>query len=714
MQGTQVIDRDSGAGSAEPAALPGHRPIRWPQERQKARLFAGLTKALLQAIATRRIFVLLPFCMIAGLVCYAALPAEPETWALAGAGCVVIGLTIALRNAAWAAWLWLALAFWFGFVLLAVHGAASGTPMLVHPAFGTYQMRVDAVVSATAESRRIIVSAFEPVAGSRVVPVAGARLVVQAEPPLAAGDIIEAELRLAPVPGPILPGAYDGQFHSYFDGVGAYGNVIGDLRIVSAGSALNLSRAIEGLRADIANRIGAVLEGDTAAIGQAMVMGDQSALSDATRDVMAASGLAHIYSISGLHLSIVAGGVFWLVRLGLAALPGVSSRYPIKRVAALAGIVMATGYMLLAGGVSNVPALRSAVMLALIFGAVLAGRRALTMRNVAIAAIAIIIIDPASVLRASFQLSFAAVVALIGVYELPRRPPMAGQTGCGLRVGSVVWATAATSFIAGSATLLFSAYHFQQTAPLGVVANVLVLPVVSLVIMPFAVLSVLAMPFGMEAPFVTIMGWGIDQMVGLAVLVASWSAGLTGNPLLADRALLVGLVALAWFSFVPTWWRLAAPAVAAPVILLFCFEARPDILIADTTQAVAVRGAEGLALVSGRTGSFAVDAWADHYQEPIAELLPEARCDGLGCIVTTKAFSVAVVRNAAAFAEDCGAHDLLVARLKAPATCVGLVIDRNDLALGGVHWLHWNAAAGRFDVRTAIPNITRPWRAWLQ
>src|SRR5690606_20917098 len=114
------------------------------------------------------------------------------------------------------------------------------------------------------------------------------------------------------------------------------------------------------------------LDGPSEAIGRAMVMGDQGGITDETREVMAASGLAHIYSISGLHLSIVAGGVFWLVRLILTWIPWVSIHWPLKKIAAGAGLIAALGYMLLAGGVNNVPALRSAIMLGLIFGAVLA------------------------------------------------------------------------------------------------------------------------------------------------------------------------------------------------------------------------------------------------------------------------------------------------------------------------------------------------------
>ena len=350
-------------------------------------------------------------------------------------------------------------------------------------------------------------------------------------------------------------------------------------------------------------------------------------------------------------------------------------------------------------------------MLALVFGAVLAGRRALTMRNVAIAALAIILIDPASVFRASFQLSFAAVVALIGVYEIPRPAPV-GERGWGMRLWGTLWTTAATSFIAGTATLLFSAYHFQQTAPLGVLGNVLVLPVVSLVIMPFAVLSVLAMPLGVEAPFVSAMGWGIDRMVDAAVLVAGWSAGWMGNPLLTHVALLIGLAALAWFAFINTWWRLVGPAVLLPLILLVGMDVRPDLLISDTTQAVALRTEGGYGLIKGKADSFAVDVWSDHYQEAFTNPLPETRCDALGCIARTEQFSLAVINNAAAFAEDCGLHALIIARMRVPSTCRGgQIIDSDALAAGGVHWLKWDEAAARFEIRTAIPNLTRPWRA---
>jgi len=692
--------------------LGGVRFPQWITVALPATISRSLQRALVAAIEQRRLFVLLPFSLILGLALYAILPAEPAPFHfMIGSLCVtgsllgafanhsLIGLRLATQG----------LAIWLGFCLLPLHGLTVGTAMLQGPAYGTYEARIDEVLSADAEGVRAVVSSIVPLDDARPLPIRRARVLLEPEPAAEVGDVVRARLRIAPVPGPVLPGAYDAQFHSYFAGIGAYGNAIGPVELVSRGEEGDIARRAQALRNHIAARIDLVLDGDSAAIGRAMMMGDQSAITDETRDVMAASGLAHVYSISGLHLSIVAGGIFWLVRLLLACLP-FALTWPIKQIAAIAGLSAAFGYLLLAGGMDNVPAFRSTLMLALIFGAVLAGRRALTMRNVAIAAIIIILVDPASVFRASFQLSFAAVAALIGIYELPRASPQP-SSGSVERMLRFISATAWTSFVAGAATLLFSAYHFQQTAPLGVLGNVLALPFVSL-IMWFGVLAITAMPFGLDGPFLQWMGWNIDRMVDVAEHVAGWSENLSGNPILASWTLLAGLGALAWFAFVDGRWRLAAPVLLLPAVLLFGFAPRPDVLISDTTQAVAVRDGVGLGLVSGRTGSFAVDVWSEHYQTEITPTHSGARCDSIGCIVHTPDFSIAIVRNAAAFAEDCHGQSLVIARVDPPKGCAsdGQLIGPREIANGGVHWLRWDATAGRFEIRPAIETLSRPWR----
>jgi competence protein ComEC len=232
--------------------------------------------------------------------------------------------------------------------------------------------------------------------------------------------------------------------------------------------------------------------------------------------------------------------------------------------------------------------------------------------------------------------------------------------------------------------------------------------------MPAAVLATLAMPFGWEAPFLAIVGWSIDRMLDLGGIVASWSSALDYSPLLAPMALLLGLVALAWFTFLSTWHRLIAPVLLLPAVLLFALDQPPDVLIADTTQAVAMRGSNGLELVAGKGDSFAVDVWRETYGEPIEAASP-LRCDSVGCLgASARGFKLAIVRDPAGFYEDCGLADLVITRRRAPASCsAGAVVDADALARGGVHWLRWDAARGGFEIRPAIPQLSRPWRAML-
>src|SRR5690606_32491547 len=226
------------------------------------------------------------------------------------------------------------------------------------------------------------------------------------------------------------------------------------------------------------------------------------------------------------------------------------------------------------------------------------GRRALTMRNVAIAATIVLLTDPASVFRPSFQLSFSAVVALIGAWELTRGREGRERSLPG-RFFGYFGGIAATSLVAGAATLLFSVYHFQQTSPLGVIGNLVSLPLVGFVMMPSAMLAALMMPFGFEGPLLLAMGWSIERMLDLAALVSAMSSGIDASPLLAPLALVMGLAALGWFAFLPTWHRLIGPAIMVPAVALFGLDRPPDVLIADTTQAVAVRLEPGLSVVAG-------------------------------------------------------------------------------------------------------------------
>lgn len=657
-------------------------------------------------IAARRVFLLLPFALIAGLVVSASLPEDPSPWVLCG---VAVGLLAVLAiGRHWASVLYpaqVAVAFWAGIALLPIHAAMFGTPMLSAPAYGVYQFTVDEVLTVEDGKTRAIISAITADTGSNAVTVRRARVVL-ALTDAAPGDVLKGEIRFYPVPAPVLPNGFDTQFHAFFDGVGAYGTSTGPVSRIGQNAA-PVDRLVAGLRQGISQQIDAVLTAPSAGIARALINGDQSLIDGDTRQVLATSGLAHVYSVSGLHLSLVAVLTMAVLRVLLSLMPGLGRIVSEKRVAALGGIVAALGYYAISGG--NVAALRSTIMVVLILGAVVFGRRALTLRNVAIAALLILLTDPASAFRPSFQLSFAAVVGLVGTWESWR--PGERETGLWERSLRYLGASAMTSAVAGLSTVLFSVYYFQQTSPLGIVANMLALPLVSLVMMPAAMLATLLMPLNWAAPAIHVLGWSIDRMMDIARLVAGMSAGLGWSPMLTPMALMVGLAGYAWFTFFSTKLRFMGPVLAAAVIFVTCLDRPPDVLIADTTQAIAVRDGEGMGLVSGKATSFAVRAWAEELGTDIAPKAAGLTCDDQGCAVkSSRGFQMAVVKTDVGLQRACGRVELIVIRLARHVGCEkSVVIDAEALARGGSHWLRWMGPPG-FEIRTAVSNLSRPWR----
>jgi competence protein ComEC len=699
---TQTVDRVPAGALLAPVL---RRAQLAPRPAQASR---SLASSVRRALQERRLFVLLPFAIIGGLMISLTTTASPEPLALATvAAAIGVALPLLSRSIRIIRLLTLLAAFWLGFCLLPLHGMLFGTDMLHWPAYGHYEARVDAVLSTTGERQRLVVSGIEPAAGERELPIRRGRIVVDGGPRLAAGDIVRAPIRFYPVPGPVVPGGFDPQFHSYFDGIGAYGSSTGTVELVDGDTAPTAERMIETVRRGIGARIDAVLQQPAAGIARALISGDQSGVSEDARDTMAKAGLAHVLSISGLHLTMVAGGAFFGLRLLLSLSDSIARQVSVKRLAAAGGIVAALAYFSISGG--SVAATRATLMIILVFGAVILGRRALTMRNVAIAALVVILLDPASVFRPSFQLSFAAVVALIGAWELARSDRHRDRS-IFRQVGGYFGGMAITSLVAGGATLLFSIYHFQQTSPLGVLGNLVSLPLVGFVMMPAAVFAALAMPFGLEAPLLSLMGWSIDRMLELAAMVAAWSSGFDASPLLTPLALVLAFAALGWFAFLPDRWRLLAPLLLLPAVPLLALDRPPDVLIADSSQAVAVRNTAGLQVVAGKAASFAVDVWRETYSEPMEAA--EISCDSIACIGSgAPGFDFAIVKDAAGFYEECAA-DLVIARRDVPVSCTaGTVIDAGQLRRGGVHWLRWDIDRQAFEVRPAIVDLNRPWRA---
>lgn len=692
------------------------------------RLPARLADSVLHQLEVGRGFLWLPVFYAVGILAYFAMPAEPAL-ALLAAAASALSLAAALASAR---------------PLVQVAAIA-----LAATAFGATgaKLRTDWVAAPILKAERTLtVSGW--VAERERQGASGARLTIAvkamgdlpaAETPryvrlsvrsgaeaIAYGDGISALARIGPPRGPTFPGGYDFARADYYREVGGTGFALGAAKPVDLGpppAAIQFFAPLERLRTAIAERIRQALDGEHGAVAEALIVGEQGGISEATQNKYRASGLAHILSISGLHMALVAGTTFFFLRAALALFPLLALTRPIKKWAAAAALLVATLYLGISG--AAVPTVRSYVMLAIMLLAVMLDRRAATVRNVALAALAILIVEPESLLTASFQMSFAATLAIIAGYEAvserrTRNPaPRRGLRG---RLGGAAAGLAATSLLAGLATTPFVAFHFQRLAPLSLLANVAAGPAVSLVVMPMALLAVLLMPFGLEAWPLWAMARGLDVVSAVNDWAAARSAGLGEVPMMPAAAFLAAVAGLVWLCLWHGRWRLLGIAPMLAAIGIAFLSPRPEILVDAEGAAVAVRGSDGAyRILGGKGASFAISQWlrADGDLRPAADpgLADDTDCDRLGCtaIIAGSTQRLALTLDRRGFAEDCRLAAVVVTPLVAPGRCPGgaLVIDDHALAARGAHAL-WYAPsggglpAGAFRVETAYPVERRP------
>lgn len=431
---------------------------------------------------------------------------------------------------------------------------------------------------------------------------------------LSAGSVVKTRVGLQPPSGPVRPGGYDFAFHAWFAGIGASGYSMGKIErlpVLPSGLWDSAAFALENARLGIADRVRAVIPGTDGAMAAALIAGVSGGIDEATNEAMRVSGLAHIISISGLHMALVAGVFMASIRFAFALFPAAASRLPVKKYGAAAALAASFIYLLLSG--AGVATVRSFIMLAVMLIAMLFDRQALTLRNLAISAIVILIVTPHEIMGPSFQMSFAATAALISTYSWlsERRQARAtrGMESGFTRARLVVLAAILTPVVAGFATALFSAWHFHRISPMGLPANLAAMPVVSLIVMPAAVASVLAMPLHLEHWPLTIMGEGVKLMLGIARWFAEASPlGLTGAISLA--AFLASTAALVIICLLQSRLRLAPLALAPVLLLMVARQDRPELLVAEDAKLAALAGpSDVLAVNRQKPNGFTLQTW---------------------------------------------------------------------------------------------------------
>jgi len=692
-------------------------------------------------IAERRLFLWLPVAMGAGVILYFCAAREPLLWLNAALGVLFGLLAFANRERRLIFVLFLGLCSVFAGELSAgLRSARVAAPMIAKTTIVTVEGMIEQMDYRRMGARFVLrVGAIEGMDPAKT-PFR-LRLSTRRAPPFGAGTYVRMKARLLPPARASLPGGYDFARDAFFARIGAVGSVLGRIETVAAPDPPDFKHrmmmALDRGRNALALRINTIVGGDAGAIAAAMVTGKRDLLSEDAKEIIREAGIFHIITISGVQMTLVAGIFFVGLRQLLALSPTLALTYPIKKWAAGAAILAAILYDIATG--SRVGTERALVMTIIMLTAVLCDRQALTMRNLAFASFFVLFVEPEAILGASFQLSFAAVAALVAVYESrvaerlrenaeAYRPlPATAVSATGVRhflriahetawgfvrqgPGALLFAT----FCATSATASFMAYQFHELSPYVLIGNPLTLSIIEIFAVPGALLGTLLYPLGLDGFVWHYVGAGINFILWLAKIIGSWPGATLHLPAFAPWSLI--FLSLGVLSAV-LWRSLPLRITAIPLILIGLAGAftgpRFDLAVPPTGDYLALRGADGrLGILGPRPSDFGAEQWlradADGRMARGARL--NDACDRLGCVGwLADGRAVALVLDREAFVEDCRRAAILVTPLKAPEGCAAeILIDRPFLQESGAITLLLDRAVPL--LRTArAQDEDRPW-----
>ena len=672
-----------------------------------------------------------PVAFGGGCAVYFALKTEPPAWPLIAGAVLATGLWIGARRIGlarvWTLTLMLLACFALGVAVAKLRTDAVAAP--IAPALDgptVVEGWVIDVDSPGAAGPRVVIA---PVRIRGLAPEATPerlRATIRGAAP-EPGQAVRLFAILNPPPAPASPGAYDFGRNAYFQSMGGVAFSLGETRpayLPPPPWEVRAAMTVNGLRYDLAQRIVARQGERTGGVAAAMTTGHEAWLDPDQVDVMRDSGLAHILSISGLHMAVVGGFAFFLVRFLVAAWPWLALRVSGKKVAAWAGLLAVGSYLVVSG--HPPPAERAAITASIAFIAILLDRQAITMHALAVAAFVVLLLQPEAIVTPGFQMSFAATAALVALVEAwPVRPREISAPWPILlvqRVGAWLGIAILASLVAGAATGPFAMQHFNRTAMYGLLANLATAPVSDFIIMPALALGAMLEPLGAGAPFLWLAGQGI----GLMLAIGEWTAGLPGAVrTVASAPDFVLPIAFVGVLFCCLWrgplrW-LGLPFAAA--VMLWPRAPSPDLWIGDGgTNAAWVESSEAVVMRPG-VRQFAVDVWSRRRGLALAEratgswVCTRFSCapaePGAGPLAMWWGRRAPSLEQIDALCRSAPVISVRAAVTALPPSCeVRLVLDGTDYARGGAVelWREGPASANRWRaVWSAEVRGDRPW-----
>lgn len=565
-------------------------------------------------------------------------------------------------------------------------------PVLARPVVATFTAIVTDIDVQTAKDRyRVTLTPIDSPALPPKLRVAIAT--ADAPPKLVEGDTLSLRARLVGPPNASIPGGYDFSRTAWFMGLGATGKAIGKVERIAAAPTAS------PLRARLTAHVRAQVPGSAGGIAAAFATGDRGGISAEDEEAMRASGLTHLLSVSGLHITAVVGAaMFFALRL-LALSPFLALRLPLVAISAGIGALAGIGYTLLTG--AEVPTIRACVAAVLIVIGIMLGRQAFTLRLVATGALVVLVLWPESVVGPSFQLSFAAITSIVALHEwgAMQRLLSARDEGPIMKIGRGLLSLLATGIVVEAALAPIALYHFHKQGLFGALANIVAIPLTTFVTMPLEALALIFDTVGLGAPFWWLTGLSLDLLLWIARTVAAWPGAVAALPSVSTGAFALmiygGLWLMLWKGRVRTLglvpfaagavWALATPP--------------PDLLVTGDGMHLALRGDDGrLATLRPRAGDYVRSVMSERFGD-LDELgdfdaLSGAVCSDDVCrIDLTRAgrtWRVMATRSRyllpyASFRNECAAADIVVSDRRLPPWCKPrwLKADRNFLARTG-------------------------------